>query len=368
MKSRLIAIATLLLLVLIGVWWWYTHRPVGPELRPVAFADIPGWRDGDVAPALAAFRRSCKPILAQPPDKPMGYGTVAADWAAACAATARDPRRFFEDNFRPYALDQGLATGYYEPLLAGSRHRHGRFQTPVYGRPGDLVSVDLGLFRPEWTGETIAGRVAGRRLLPYPTRADIDAHPPAAPVLFYGDDPVSVFFLHIQGSGRVRLDDASMLRVTYDSQNGRPYTPVGRILIARYGLAREGMSMQVIRDWLKAHPSQMREVLESDASFVFFKEAPVGDASLGPPGSEGVALTPRASIAIDPRFNPFGLPVFLSGGGLSGLYIAQDTGGAIRGAARADVFYGFGPAAELSAGGLKAHPDFFILLPRHVSG
>jgi peptidoglycan lytic transglycosylase A len=356
-------------LAAIAWWWWTTHRPGGPELRAVAFSDIPGWRDIDAAPALAAFRRSCKAILAQPPSKPSGYGTIVADWGAVCAATARDPRRFFEDNFTPYAIGPGLATGYYEPLLAGSRKRHGRFQTPVYGRPADLVSVDLGQFRPEWRGESIAGRIAGRRLLPYPARAEIDAHPPAgAPVLFYGDDPVSVFFLHIQGSGRVRLDDGSMLRVTYDSQNGRPYTPVGRILIARYGLPREGMSMQVIRDWLKANPSQMRVVLESDASFVFFKVAPVGDASLGPPGSEGVALTPGASIAIDPRFNPFGLPVFLAGGGLSGLYIAQDTGGAIRGAARADVFYGFGPAAELSAGGLKAHPDFYILLPRHVSG
>ncbi len=373
MKSRPVVLAILIFVAFaaIGIWWWYAQRPIGPELRPVAFADIPGWSDGDLTPALAAFRRSCKTILAQRPDKAAGYGRTVADWGAACAASARyrDPRRFFEGNFRAYAIGPGLVTGYYEPLLTASRGRHGRYQTPIYGRPSDLINVDLGLFRPEWKGEAIAGRIAGRRLVPYPTRAQIDSDPPAgAPVLFYGDDPISVFFLHIQGSGRVRLDDGSVLRVTYDSQNGQPYTPVGRVLIAQYGLPREGMSMQVIRAWLKAHPSQMRKVLESDASYVFFKEAPIGDARLGPPGSEGVALTPGASIAIDPRFNPFGLPVFLSGDGLSALTVAQDTGGAIRGAVRADLFYGFGPAAELAAGGLKAHPDFFILLPTLKSG
>ena len=187
-------------------------------------------------------------------------------------------------------------------------------------------------------------------------------------VLFYGDDPIAVFFLHIQGSGRVRLDDGTTIRVDYAGQNGQPYTPIGRILIADCGLPREGMSMQVIRAWLKAHPSAERRVMESDASFVFFEEAPVGDATLGQPGTEGVPLTPRASIAVDPRFNPFGVPVFLSGDGIAALFVAQDTGGAIRGPARADIFFGFGADAENTAGGMKAHPRFYLLLPRHASG
>ena len=370
MTSRPILVTLLVLTAAaaIGVWWWQTQHVVEgpPTLRPVAFADIPGWQKNDASPALAAFRRSCDDIRRQSPDRPLGYGTRAADWLPACAAaaTAGSARRFFEDNFRPYAVGAGLVTGYYEPLLQGSLRRHGRYRVPVYARPDTLISVDLGAFKPEWQGQKIAGRIEGRRLVPYPSRAEIDAHPPAdAPVLFYGDDPISVFFLHIQGSGRVRLDDGLVVRVTYDGQNGHPYTPVGHILIQDYGLPREGMSMQVIRDWLTAHPSQMRKVLESDASFVFFRAAPVGDAALGPPGSEGVLLTPRGSIAVDARYNPFGMPVFLASDGVSGPFIAQDTGGAIRGPARADLFYGFGPEAERSAGGLKAYPDFFFLLP-----
>jgi membrane-bound lytic murein transglycosylase A len=301
----------------------------------------------------------------------MAYAGTTADWRDACKTAANTPpgdaRAFFESNFAPYVIGDGLVTGYYEPLLNGSRSRHGRYQTPVYGVPDDLINVDLGRFRPEWKGERITGRLVGFRLEPYPPRAEIDARPPRARVLFYGDDSILVFFLHIQGSGRVRLDDGTTIRVNYAGQNGQSYTPVGHILINDYGLPREGMSMQVIRAWLKAHPSQERRVLESDASFVFFKEAPVGDATLGPPGSEGVPLTPRASIAVDAEIHPLGAPFFLSGDGFADLFIAQDTGGAIRGPARADIFYGFGASAENTAGGMKAHPRFYVLLPKGVT-
>jgi membrane-bound lytic murein transglycosylase A len=375
MKLRTVAVTLLLLIAVaaLALWWWKReHGGEGPAtLTPVAFADIPGWKSADLGPAYAAFLRSCHDILADPPSKPSLYGKINGDWGAACAASEQgaEPRKFFEDNFQPFSIGSGLITGYYEPLIKGSRTRHGRYQTPVYGRPSDLVSVDLGAFRPELAGQRIAGRVEDKRLVPYPSRAEIDATPPAtAPVLFYADDAIAVFFLHIQGSGRVKLDDGSVERVNFDGQNGHPYTPVGRILVEQYGLSREGMSMQVIRAWLLAHPAQMRKVLESDASFVFFKIEPVGDPALGPKGSQGVLLTPRASIAVDAKYNPFGLPVFLAGGGRDGLYIAQDTGGAIRGAARADLFFGFGPDAERDAGGLKAHPDFYILLPKHGSG
>jgi len=357
-----------------GVWWSYFRAPEKEtlRLRAVSFADMPGWKDSNPTAALAAFRRSCVKIAALPPEAPMAYAGTARDWQKACrdAAGASDARGFFENQFTPYEVDNGdgLVTGYYEPLLNGSVTRHGVYRVPVYGVPDDLVMIDLGLFRPEWKGARIAGRVEGHYLKPYATRAEIDTYPPrTAPVLFWGDDPVSVFFLHIQGSGRVRLDDGRMLRVTYAGQNGYPYTPIGRTLIAQGALERADVSMQSIRAWLTAHPGAARRVMESDASFIFFKQEPVGDRTLGPAGSEGVALTPRGSVAADPTIHPFGVPMFIAGEGLADLFVAQDTGGAIRGPARADIFFGFGPAADEAAGKMKAHARFFVLVPNGVT-
>ncbi|MBV9046261.1 MAG: murein transglycosylase A [Alphaproteobacteria bacterium] len=375
MRFRVVIVLFLLLLITGGFatyWFYFRTNEEGPlRLTPLKFADVPGWSEADPAKALAAFRRSCVKLRAKAPDSPMGYAGTARDWQKTCDAadSAHNARAFFATNFTPYAIGgDGLVTGYYEPLLNGSRTRHGKYQTPVYGVPEGLVSVDLGAFRDEWKGEKIAGRVQDGRLLPLPTRAEIDARPPSqTPVLFWGDDREAVFFLHIQGSGRVWLDDGTILRVSYAGQNGHPYTPVGRILIKDYGLPREGMSMQVIRSWLKSHPKDADRVIESDASFVFFSTAPVGDPKLGPVGTEGVPLTPRASVAIDNTIHPLGLPMFLAGDGFADLFIAQDTGGAIRGNARADVFFGFGANAETAAGGMKAHPRFYALLPKTVT-
>jgi len=355
-----------------GVWWKYVRAPTEQaplRLTATGFEEMPGWKDADLSAALAAFRRSCVRILDLPPTAPMAYAGTADDWREACgnAFSARNARAFFEKTFTPHAVgnSDGLVTGYYEPLLSGSRTRHAQYQTPVYGMPQDLIAIDLGAFRPEWNGETIYGHLDGHKFVPFDTRAGIDAHPPPKTrVLFYGDDPVSVFFLHIQGSGRVWLDDGSVLRVSYAGQNGHPYTPIGRVLIHKFGVPREGMSMQVIRAWLKDHPGDAQDVMETDASFVFFDEKPVGDPKLGPEGSGGVALTPRASIAVDHRIHPFGVPVFITGDSLANLFIAQDTGGAIRGAARADIFFGFGSSAELAAGGMKANARFYVLLPK----
>src|SRR6185295_7912284 len=250
--------------------------------------------------------------------------------------------------------DSALFTGYYEPLLRGSRSRHGRYQTPIYALPPDLISVDLGKFRPELAGERIAGRVDGQRLVPYATRAEIDAKPPNTATLVYADDPVAVFFLHIQGSGRVLLDDGSTIRVAYAGQNGHLYTPIGRVLLQDGALSKGELSMQSIRNWLKAHRDAGKKVMQADASFIFFAEHPVGDPSLGSAGTQGVPLTPRASIAVDTRLHALGTPFFLNAATPDGkvmreLVIAQDTGGAIRGPARADIFFGFGREAETLA-------------------
>ncbi len=373
MRARiLLAIALVVIAAAgFGVWWRYFRAPEQQVLRlhAVTFADVPGWRNGDVSAALAAFRRSCTKIATLKPQAPMEYAGTARDWQSACSKAGTDARRFFETAFTPYEVDSGdgLVTGYYEPLLNGSTTRHGAYRTPVYGPPDDLVMIDLGRFRPEWKGVRIAGHFDGHYFVPYPSRAEIDAHPPAtSKVLFWGDDPVSVFFLHIQGSGRVKLDDGRMLRVNYAGQNGLPYTPIGRTLIHEGALAREDVSMQSIRAWLTAHPGRAQAMMENDASFIFFREEPVGDRTLGPAGSEGVALTPHASIAIDPTIHPFGVPMCLTGVGLADLFIAQDTGGAIRGPARADIFFGFGRKAEDAAGIMKAHARFFVLLPKGV--
>jgi membrane-bound lytic murein transglycosylase A len=352
-----------------GLLAWWLYRP-GDETAPlqfeaVSFGDLPDWQAQDASIALAAFRRSCTKLAAKPDVAPMAYAGNVDAWRAACAdaAAAHGARGFFESHFTPYAIGSGLVTGYYEPLLHGSRVRHGKYQTPVYALPDDLVTIDLGAFGPQWTGEHVTGRLNGHRLAPYPARAQIDAHPPSARVLFYGDDPIAVFFLHIQGSGRVALDDGTTVRVNYAGQNGKPYTAIGRTLIAQGQLTRANVSMQSIRAWLLGHPGQARAVMESDASFVFFKEAPVGDPALGADGTQGVPLTPDGSVAVDLHQHPLGVPLFIAG---HGLFVAQDTGGAIKGGPRADIFFGFGPKAEDAAGVMKDHAAFYALVPKGV--
>ncbi|HUJ04216.1 MAG TPA: MltA domain-containing protein, partial [Rhizomicrobium sp.] len=230
---------------------------------------------------------------------------------------------------------------------------------------------DLGRFRPDLKGVRIAGRVVGQTLEPYSSRAEIDADgAPNAPVLFYASDPIAVFFLHIQGSGRVILDDGSVMRVSYAGQNGHPYTAIGRTLIDRGALAKEDVSLQSIRAWLKVHPDQARDVMETNASYVFFREQKLGDAKLGSPGTENVPLTPGASIAIDARLHPLGAPFFIASDVAElgdRLVIAQDTGGAISGPVRGDVFWGFGKKAEDVAGQMKAQGRLYVLLPKALA-
>jgi membrane-bound lytic murein transglycosylase A len=382
-------LAILLLAASAAFWWWKTHgnfTAAAVSLSRADYADLPGWDANDPRPALAAFRRTCAALAKLPAERTMGsYAGTVGDWQGACAAlpesasSASDARSFFETWFAPVAVGgEGLFTGYYEPELRASRTRHGAYQTPIYGLPADLVSVDLGQFKPELAGEHIEGQLIGHTLEPYPARADIDAHGVAAQTLFYAEDPIAVFFLHVQGSGRVRLEDGQSFRVAYAGQNGRPYTPVGRTLIEQGALTRGEVSLQAIRDWLKTHPDKLRAVLETDQSFVFFQEKPVGDASLGSEGSESVALTPGASLAVDAHLHPLGAPFYVAtttaetDAGksvplLQRLFVAQDTGGAIKGAVRGDVFWGFGPGAEDMAGRMTSRGRFFVLLPKPVA-
>jgi peptidoglycan lytic transglycosylase A len=379
-RPRFLATVFLILIVPIAaalLWWWTKPQAGAFRLVPARFSELPDWDRADLAPALAAFRRSCGVLLADDPHVSLGYAGEAGEWHAPCRAAreARDARGFFEHWFAPMAVKtgDGLFTGYYEPELHASRTLHGAYRTPIHARPDDLISVDLGAFRDDLKGKRVAGRVEGHDLIPYATRAEIDEKGLTnAPVLFYVDDPVAAFFLHIQGSGRVALDDGTAMRVQFDGQNGRVYTAIGRTLIAEGALKREDVTLQTIRAWLTAHPDRARQVMETDQSYIFFKQAPVGDPKLGSPGSENVPLTPFASIAVDTDRHPLGVPFYIattypSGDPLHRLFVAQDTGGAIHGAVRADIFFGHGAEAEALAGRMKQTGTMYALVPKPVA-
>jgi len=345
-----------------------------------SFADLAGWQQDDLPDAMTAFRRSCAILMKRPADMSLGIAGTVADWQAPCMAaaaldgaeTAAD-RAFFETWFVPYKAGNngradGLFTGYYEPELRGARQRDSTYATPLLRRPPDLVMVDLGQFRPAWRGERIAGRVVDGRLKPYESRAEIErgALDRYRLALLWVDDPVDAFFLQIQGSGRIRLPGGSYIRVGYDGQNGRPYVPIGRLLVERGILDRQAVSMQAIRAWIKANPEAGKALMAENPSYVFFREL-VGD---GPLGSQGTVLVAGRSLAVDRDFVPLGVPIWLDaqddGDHLQRLMVAQDTGGAIRGPVRGDVFWGFGPEAEARAGKMKARGSYYLLLPKTV--
>jgi peptidoglycan lytic transglycosylase A len=358
-------------------------------LKPATFEDLPGWREDAIEEALPAFLRSCERIAVLPASASLGqpWAGTAGDWREPCAEAARLPRgrsavrAFFESRFHPWSVRNhrnplGLFTGYYEPLLHGSRKRRGKFKVPIYTRPPELVSVDLGRFRADLKGRRIAGKVKNGVLVPFADRGAIDRGALAGRKLeiVWVDDPIGAFFLHIQGSGRVRLAEGGELRLGYAAQNGHPYTSIGREMIARGILTRDTASMQSIRAWLEAHPGQMREILEKDASYVFFQEV----KGEGPLGAEGVVLTPGRSLAVDLKHMPLGVPLWLSSrmpaeqeGGpdpeLHRLFVAQDTGGAIRGIVRGDLFWGFGKEAESRAGRMKHRGRYWVLLPKTLT-
>jgi membrane-bound lytic murein transglycosylase A len=353
-------------------------------LRPASFADLAGWSGDAAGAALAAFKKSCARRANFADDAPVGPNGLAgkvADWRPPCSAAAgadehddAAARAFFEAWFQPYRCannrtTEGLFTGYYEPELKGARERGPGFETPLMKRPPDLVAVELGDFRADWRGERIAGRVVAGRLKPYETRAQIAAGAldRLNLALLWVDDPVAAFFLQVQGSGRIDLPDGSQVRVGYDGQNGWPYVAIGRVMIERGLIDRESATMQGIRAWLAAHPAETKDILDANPSYVFFREV-AGD---GPVGSEGVVLTPGRSLAVDPKFLPLGAPLWLDAAEDDGitrhLLIAQDTGGAIRGPVRGDLFWGHGADAERRAGTMRARGSYFLLLPKSVA-
>lgn len=347
--------------------------PFTRTLQPAAWSDLPGWTTDDVAAAWPAFLQSCRGVASKP------HGPA---WKRVCdlarAADGKpgfDARRFFEQHLQPYSVANGggavdgLVTGYYEPLLRGSRSRARGFEQPVRGVPDDLLTIDLSAVFPELKDKRVRGRLEGNKVVPYWSRAEIAARGERLPArtLLYVDDPVELFFLQVQGSGRVKLPDGSLVRLNYGDQNGHPYQSIGRVLVDRGELKLEEASMQGIQAWARANPARLDELLNSNPSYVFFREVP--DSKGGPVGALGVPLTAERSIAVDPRSVPLGAPVFLattrpnSAQPMNRLVMAQDTGGAIKGAVRADFFWGFGKEAGEQAGRMKQSGRMWVLLP-----
>lgn len=345
-------------------------------LRVVSFEELSGWAEDDLTQLWPAFIASCEVMIRR------------AGWLEVCheARQLDVPdtvaiRKFFESRFVPHEVRNpdgsltGTVTGYYEPLLRGARTRGGVFQTPLYRPPPDLLTVDLSAVYPELKHMRLRGRLSGTKVLPYPTRAEMaqQALPPGSELLWV-DNPIDAFFLQVQGSGRVSLEDSrETVRVAYADQNGHPYKSIGRYLVDRGELKLEQASMQGIKAWAAANPHRLQELLNANPSVVFFKEEKITDASKGPRGALGVPLTAHRSIAIDARFITLGAPVFLSttrpasDAPIRQLMMAQDTGGAIRNPVRADFFWGFGDNAGEQAGKMKQSGRMWLLLPAALS-
>lgn len=392
------SIAALGLLALAGCIGVPVPVPEPPPARlglvPVRFDDLPGWATDKHAEALPAFAETCVRLRAMPPDRPLGGGEAAAaragrvaDWLPLCAEAERiapgdhaAARTFFERRFRPWLARNvavqppdafGLFTGYFEPELTGSRRRRSPDQVPLLRRPADLIAVDLGEFSPDLAGRRTAGRVVDGRLVPYPARAEIEqgALDARRLELLWIDDPIEAFFLHVQGSGRVRLAEGGLARVGFAGQNGHPYVPIGRILVERGAMTPQQVSMQSIKAWLRDNPAEAAAVMRRNPSYVFFREIRGLDPHEGPPGAFGAPLTPGRSIAVDAAHIPMGIPLWIdlkhpvSREPLRRLVLAQDVGGAIRGPVRGDLFWGWGEEAAEAAGRMNERGAWWLLLP-----
>ena len=339
--------------------------------QPANWSDIPAWPGENIAESWGAWRAGCTALSNRPLWRPV---------CEAAQALGDSPDDigvidFFRSYFRPWQLvnadgsKTGLVTGYYEPIIKGSRTKSAHYAWPIHGRPFDLVATDA----PQLSAYNQRGRLSGDKLVPYWSRAEIDAMGSnfSAPVLFWAQDPIELFFMQVQGSGRIDLPDGSRVRVAFADRNGHPYQSIGRWLVDRGEMSLDKASMEGIKTWAKTHPQRVRELMNANPSYVFFKEQP--NTNAGPVGALGVPLTEGRSIAVDLANTPLGAPVFLetthplSARPLERLMMAQDTGGAIKGGVRADFFWGLGPQAGLLAGKMRQQGRMWVLLPIGVT-
>jgi membrane-bound lytic murein transglycosylase A len=332
---------------------------------------LPEWATLDLTPSWTALLQSCRVLRNKPQWQPVCAGAEVID-----KNNSQAQREFYQDKLSPFQVfnpdgsEQGIITGYYEPLLKGSRVRSERYRYPLYSAPDDMLEIDLGDAYPQLKGQRLRGRLVGKKVMPYFKRAEIDAGLDAlrGRELFWVENAVDLFFLQIQGSGRIELADGRQIKVGYADQNGQPYISIGRKLVEMGEMKLEEASMQSIRAWGEKNPNKLTALLEQNPSYVFFRELP--DTLSSPLGAMGVPLTNEYSIAVDPRNIPLGSPVFLattqpnSTAPLNRLMLAQDTGGAIRGAVRADFFWGYGEKAATQAGRMKQQGRMWVLFPK----
>ena len=343
-------------------------------LKPVKWEEIDGFNQDNLTQAWPAWLQGCSTLINK------------QAWKSACttANTLRTPSNaeinaYYKKYFTPYTAtnsdgsDTGLITGYYEPLLNGSRKKSAQTPYPLYSQPNDLISVELGDVYPDLKFKRVRGKLVGNKLLPYYTRAEIETDP--SPLqgheFIWIDDIIDVFFLQIQGSGLVQLDNGEQVHVGYADQNGYTYNSIGRLLVERGELTLDQASMQGIKNWARNNLDKLRELLNSNPSYVFFRELPAGLP--GPLGALGVPIIAQRTVAVDPKYIPLGAPVFLSTTQpnsnlpLKRLVMAQDTGGAIKGGVRADFFWGAGNEAGKLAGAMKQKGKVWVLLPKEFT-
>lgn len=365
-------------------------RALAGKFVAVEWSVLPGWREDNLDQVWKGFLNNCKGLM-RPVSGSLTLPARAAPraWQPVCAAASQwqgQPapdaaalRDFLQTQLRPWrVLDaegrpaSNTVTGYYEPIIQASKRREGVYQWPLYAPPDDLLTVDLGAVHPELAGKRVRGKLQGNRVVPYDTRAQIAAAANPPPVLVWAADPVEAFFLQIQGSGRVRLPDGSMLRLAYADHNGRPYASIGKWLADKGELPLSQASMQNIKAWAQRNPGRVQEMLNANPAMVFFSEEAIVDPALGPKGAYGIPLIGQRSVAVDAAFVPLGAPLYLattqpaSSAPLRRLVFAQDTGAAIKGAARTDFYWGSGDQAGDQAGRMKQSGQMWVLWPRQA--
>ena len=347
---------------------------------------LPGWNNDKVLNALPALQKSCRLLLKKLNLRNRSQEALKrySGWQKSCDQIIVNTfnentfREFLKRNFNAYKIrylgsDEGLFTGYYEPTLYGSLKPSREYKTPIYPKPTDLIYVNLGEWKHSLGNSRILGRVVGHRLKPYFSRSDISKgalEGKISPILWLKSE-IDAFFLHIQGSGRVVLPDGEVYRLGYSGKNGRKYYPIGRYLVEVGAIPKENISMQSIKKWLKENPGKKKDVMNMNPSYVFFRKL---KGKEGPIGAEGVVLTSGRSLAVDRHYSKLGAPIWLSanfgdeeGKKLQRLMVAQDTGGAIKGPIRGDVFWGSGKTAERLAGIMKAKGSMYVFYPKSIN-
>jgi membrane-bound lytic murein transglycosylase A len=341
-------------------------------LRFISFGNVDGWHDDDHAPAFEAFRRSAFRVLEKPYRTGafgISHNDLNAAFAAARSGGHREAREFFEQHFTPARIGaDGFVTGFYEPVVPASPERTEEFRFPVLARPHDLIDIDEGNRPAGWPDATAFGRQGDGGIVPYFDRGEIErgALDGRGLEIAWVADKVDLFFIHVQGAARLRMPDGFERRVSYAAKSGHPFTGPGRILAEMGEIPLQDVTMQSIRAWFRANPDRIDEILHQNRSYIFFRDAPVDDPALGPVAAAKVPLTAGRSLAVDRVLHTYGTPFFVNAPEMAfaRLMIAQDTGSAIVGPARGDIFFGSGDAAGEAAGVVKHAASFTMLVPR----